>query len=168
MLNYTVDPALLANRVPPGTELDRFDGQTFVSLVGFRFLRTRVLGVRVPSYETFDEVNLRFYVRRRRRTGACAIALRAHGDPTLPREGSLEEFITQHYWGYVLDRRGGTLEYGVRHDPRRVWPGNVAKFSGDGATFYGTDLARALNVAPQSSFLAEGSPIQVLSAQKLA
>jgi uncharacterized protein YqjF (DUF2071 family) len=36
-----------------------------VSVVGFRFLDTRVLGVRVPWHSHFDEVNLRFYVRRR-------------------------------------------------------------------------------------------------------
>jgi uncharacterized protein YqjF (DUF2071 family) len=35
-----------------------------LSLVGFRFLDTRVLGCRVPGHVDFDEVNLRFYVRR--------------------------------------------------------------------------------------------------------
>jgi uncharacterized protein len=65
MLNYAVDPKLLAARVPPGTELDFFEGQTFVSLVAFRFLRTRVFGTHIPLHENFEEVNLRFYVRRR-------------------------------------------------------------------------------------------------------
>jgi uncharacterized protein len=51
--------------VPPGTELDFFEGRTFVSLVAFRFVRTRVLGARIPLHENFEEVNLRFYVRRR-------------------------------------------------------------------------------------------------------
>jgi uncharacterized protein YqjF (DUF2071 family) len=36
----------------------------FVSLVGFRFLNTRVLGFPIPFHANFDEVNLRFYVRR--------------------------------------------------------------------------------------------------------
>ena len=36
----------------------------YVSLVGFRFLNTRVLGVSIPFHRDFDEVNLRFYVRR--------------------------------------------------------------------------------------------------------
>jgi uncharacterized protein len=65
MLNYEIEPSLLASRVPPGTELDSWRGRTFVSVVGFRFLRTRVLGVPVPFHVNFDEVNLRFYVRRR-------------------------------------------------------------------------------------------------------
>jgi uncharacterized protein YqjF (DUF2071 family) len=35
-----------------------------MSLVAFQFLRTRVLGVPVPFHVNFEEVNLRFYVRR--------------------------------------------------------------------------------------------------------
>ena len=65
MLNYVVDPALLAPMVPRGTELDSFDGRTYMSLVGFRFERTRVRGIWIPLHSDFDEVNLRFYVRRR-------------------------------------------------------------------------------------------------------
>jgi uncharacterized protein YqjF (DUF2071 family) len=64
MLNYAVDPALLADFVPRGTELDSFEGKTYVSLVGFRFERTRVRGLWIPFHSDFDEVNLRFYVRR--------------------------------------------------------------------------------------------------------
>ena len=64
MLNYEVDPSLLAGFVPAGTELDRWDGKVFVSLVGFRFLKTRVRGFPIPFHRNFDEVNLRFYVRR--------------------------------------------------------------------------------------------------------
>jgi len=64
MLNYAVDPAILAPWVPEGTTLDGFNGKTFVSLVGFRFLDTRVLGIPIPFHRHFDEVNLRFYVRR--------------------------------------------------------------------------------------------------------
>lgn len=64
MLNYEVDPALLAPRVPAGTVLDLHEGRALASIVAFRFLRTRVLGVPVPLHTDFDEVNLRFYVRR--------------------------------------------------------------------------------------------------------
>jgi uncharacterized protein len=64
MLNYTVDPALLAPLVPRGTELDEFEGKTSMSLVGFRFERTRLRGLWIPFHSDFDEVNLRFYVRR--------------------------------------------------------------------------------------------------------
>jgi hypothetical protein len=64
MLNYEVDPAVLRPRVPAGVVLDLFEGRALASVVGFRFLRTRLLGVPVPLHRDFDEVNLRFYVRR--------------------------------------------------------------------------------------------------------
>lgn len=64
MANFEVDPSLLASRVPAGTELDLHEGRCFVSLVGFMFLDTRVLGFLVPFHVNFEEVNLRFYVRR--------------------------------------------------------------------------------------------------------
>jgi uncharacterized protein YqjF (DUF2071 family) len=64
MLNYRVDPALLAPHVPRGTSLDDHNGATYVSLVGFLFTDTRVLGVKIPFHVTFPELNLRFYVRR--------------------------------------------------------------------------------------------------------
>jgi len=64
MLNYVVDDQLLQPLVPTGTELDFFDGRAYVSLVGFRFLNTKVLGLSIPFHRDFDEVNLRFYVRR--------------------------------------------------------------------------------------------------------
>jgi uncharacterized protein YqjF (DUF2071 family) len=64
MLNYEIAPTVLAPYVPAGTELDAWQGHTFVSLVGFLFLHTRVLGLPVPFHRDFAEVNLRFYVRR--------------------------------------------------------------------------------------------------------
>ena len=64
MANYEVDPSVLTRRVPRGTEIDLHDGRCFVSLVGFMFLNTRVLGVPVPFHVNFEEVNLRFYVKR--------------------------------------------------------------------------------------------------------
>ena len=64
MLNYEIDPGVLAALVPDGTELDLWHGRALVSVVGFRFLDTRVLAMPIPFHRHFDEVNLRFYVRR--------------------------------------------------------------------------------------------------------
>jgi len=64
MLNYDVPPELLQSRVPAGTVLDQFDGRTLVSVVAFLFRDTRVRGLAIPFHRTFEEVNLRFYVRR--------------------------------------------------------------------------------------------------------
>jgi uncharacterized protein YqjF (DUF2071 family) len=64
MANYEVDPSLLEPLVPSGVELDLFEGKCFVSLVGFIFLDTRVMDFLVPFHVNFEEVNLRFYVKR--------------------------------------------------------------------------------------------------------
>jgi len=69
MLNYEVSRELVQPLVPAGTELDSFNGAVLASMVGFRFLDTRVLGVPVPGHRNFNEVNLRFYVRRRAEDG---------------------------------------------------------------------------------------------------
>src|SRR6476620_8923301 len=65
MLNFAVDPKILQPLVPMDTELDFHDGQTFLSVVGFLFLDTRVIGLPIPLHRDFEEVNLRFYVRRK-------------------------------------------------------------------------------------------------------
>jgi len=65
MINFAIEPDRLRTFVPKGTELDQWHGTTFVSVVGFQFLETRLLGVPVPCHRDFDEVNLRLYVRRR-------------------------------------------------------------------------------------------------------
>lgn len=64
MLNYEIDPKILEPIVPAGTVLDSWGGKVFVSMIGFLFLKTRVLGVPIPFHRNFPEVNLRFYVRR--------------------------------------------------------------------------------------------------------
>jgi uncharacterized protein len=74
MLNYEVDPAILRplvprGLVPRGAELDTWNNRHFVSVVGFHFLKTRVLGLPVPFHRDFEEINLRFYVRRRAEEG---------------------------------------------------------------------------------------------------
>jgi uncharacterized protein YqjF (DUF2071 family) len=224
MLNYEVETRLLDKYVPRGTVLDSFLGKTYVSLVGFRFCRTKLFGsLAVPLHSDFDEVNLRFYVRRKesdenRRgvvfiaeivprhaiatmarlvygenyvclpmkhricTGGskktveylwrvkdqwCHLTAQAIGPPELPREGSLEQFITEHYWGYSAQRRGGSLEYHVSHVPWRVWVSTTAGFDGDASELYGIELGQVLQGQPSSAFIAEGSPVIVFSGRKL-
>jgi uncharacterized protein YqjF (DUF2071 family) len=240
MLNYAVDPslvkALFAPRVPAGTELDQFEGKTYISLVGFRFLRTRVRGVWIPFHSNFDEVNLRFYVRRQGVSPASSptrrgvvfvreivpryaiakvaqvvyhekyialpmshqvieptsengrlqaeyrwryqgqwnrLRVECTGRPALAPEGSLDQFITEHYWGYAAQPDGGSLEYRVAHDPWRVWTATQASFQGDthaGHTtgLYGPELAKCLSGEPDSAFLAEGSAVTVYSGNRIA
>ena len=64
LLNYPCPRELLLPLVPAGTELDVWQGVPLVSLVGFLFTETRLAGLPIPFHRTFEEVNLRFYVRR--------------------------------------------------------------------------------------------------------
>ena len=225
MLNYEVSPELLNPFVPRGTELDSFRGKTFVSLVGFRFLNTRLFGVLpIPFHTDFDEVNLRFYVRRsdagtnkrgvvfiREIVPKRAIALVARlvygenyvalrmkhgietGGPAIkadyqwklnrrwcrlhaqaseasiqPEEGSLEQFITEHYWGYAGQVDGGCKEYRVGHVPWRVWTTKNAGVDGDCEALYGGDFSRILNRQPDSAFIADGSPVCVFRGRRIS
>lgn len=63
-INYKIDSDLLSSYVPSGTELDLRNGDCFVSLVGMMFKNTRLLGIKIPFHIDFEEVNLRFYVKR--------------------------------------------------------------------------------------------------------
>ena len=69
MLNYAIEPSTLAPLVPAGTELDTWNGTHYISLVGFLFADTRVSGYAIPFHRNFEEVNLRFYVRRKSSDG---------------------------------------------------------------------------------------------------
>lgn len=62
--NYVVDQKLLKKYLPPGTELDLWQEKCYVSVVGFMFKNTRILGLKIPFHINFEEVNLRFYVKR--------------------------------------------------------------------------------------------------------
>jgi len=64
MAQYVVSPQTLFPFLPRGVELDLFEGRCYVSLVGFLFDRVRVRGIAIPFHTKFEEINLRFYVRR--------------------------------------------------------------------------------------------------------
>lgn len=218
MLNYAVNPDLLARFVPCGTVLDSFENKTYLSLVGFQFCQTKLFGVLpVPFHTNFPEVNLRFYVRRsedgEERRGVvfiaeivprraiattarllyqenyhyaamkyrvdseapirsaefqwrvngqwCRLAAQTRRNLSLPGARSLEEFITEHYWGYSARLDGRSLEYRVSHPQWQVASADVATFDGDVRHFYGDALAAVLQRIPESAFVAEGSPVTV-------
>lgn len=64
MLNYEIDPAILEPYLPAGTTLDAWNEKHYISIVGLMFLNTRLYGIPMPLHRDFEEVNLRFYVRR--------------------------------------------------------------------------------------------------------
>jgi hypothetical protein len=225
LLNYEIAPELLAPLVPRGTELDEWNGKTFASLVGFQFLDTRLAGWAIRFHRNFEEVNLRFYVRRKGPDGwrrgvvfvkelvpRAAVArvarwfynenyqsvpmrhevrqaapeappavkyswryggrwqgLRAtaEGSAVLPVAGSLEEFITEHYWGYTAQRDGGTLEYAVEHPRWPVWRAEQCAFDGDVARLYGKKFVECLAQKPASAFVAVGSEVSVFKGMRI-
>ena len=223
MLNYELDPQVLRPRVPRGTELDTWGGRTFVSVIAFRFLDTRVRGWAIPFHRDFDEINLRFYVRRRGPEGwrrgvvfireivprfAIAAVARlvynenyialptrnrvdltpgrmqaeygwqfqgrwnglkflAQGSPRELVAGSLEEFITEHYWGYAAQKDGGCMEYQVEHPRWQVWQATEATLDCDVAALYGTEFKAALTGPPANAFLADGSKVSVYDGVRL-
>lgn len=65
MANYAVNPNVLAPYLPKGVELDFYNGETYVSLVGFMFKNTKIFQIPIPCLGTFEEINLRFYVTRK-------------------------------------------------------------------------------------------------------
>lgn len=69
MANYEIDPDALKAFLPNRTELDTWNNKHYVSLVGFRFLETAVMGIKIPFHVNFPEINLRFYVRYREGNG---------------------------------------------------------------------------------------------------
>ena len=222
MLNYAVDASLLRQFVPTGTELDSLDGIVYLSLVGFEFNRTSVLGFRVPFHQAFEEVNLRFYVKRSSKRGVvflqelvpkravaalarfafnenysrvpmshrvvaqpndevvkaeyswgtglnqCKIWIETEGPSSLPAEGSVSQFITEHYWGYAAQKDGGCLEYEVQHPRWHARSARLAGCEGNLAVFYGTEFARVLAGNPASAFLADGSAVSVFNGTRIS
>lgn len=221
MFNYAVEPALLERFVPRGTDLDAFAGAAYVSLVAFEFNKTRLGGIAVPFHGSFEEVNLRFYVRHGEKRGVtfirelvprravasvarrffnenyscvpmrhrisseaaggvkaeylwgagadqCRMEIEAGPEEWLPAEGSHEQFITEHSWGYAAQADGGCVEYEVRHPRWEIRKAKVAQFSGDGARYYGAEFGAALTKPPDSAFLIAGSAVTVFKGTRVA
>jgi uncharacterized protein len=223
MANYAIDPKRLEQYLPCHTELDSFNGTHYVSLVGFLFTNTRLNGWGIPFHQTFEEVNLRFYVRYKDngtwKRGVVFmkeivpkpmitfvantvykekyathkmkhewkhqdqelhvdyywkvasewnyIKAIAEKEPKAIIEGSAEEFITEHYWGYTFVSGSCTGQYEVRHPKWRVHSANSYDIKCDTAVLYGPDFVEALSQSPASVFLAEGSAIEVMKGSRL-
>jgi uncharacterized protein YqjF (DUF2071 family) len=225
MLNFEIHPNILRTYLPRGCELDAWQGRHFVSVVGFRFLNTRLFGMPIPFHRDFDEINLRFYVRRmcdkqwrrgvvfikeivprwmvscvaravyneryvthRMRSdvvlpGADSdgsvryewkqqgrwnrIAAVTAGAPTLVGPEAEANFITEHYWGYTVQRDGGTAEYEVEHPPWRVWQASKPEFVCDVQSTYGPEFHEVLAAKPSSVFVAEGSAVIVRKGRRI-
>lgn len=63
MINYEIDKTVLEQYIPPYTEPDLYNGKAMMSIVGFLFNNTRVMGIKWPGFVNFEEVNLRYYIK---------------------------------------------------------------------------------------------------------
>lgn len=82
-------------------------------------------------------------------------------------EGSEEEFITEHYWGYTKLTEKRTSEYGVEHPRWDVYPVKQYAVNVDFGLLYGREFGFLSKEKPLSVFLAEGSEIAVKSGRKI-
>jgi uncharacterized protein YqjF (DUF2071 family) len=98
----------------------------------------------------------------------CKLTAQETSTPQVPREGSLEQYITEHYWGYSTQRDGASIEYHVSHVPWKVSVGTMATFEGDSTELYGVELDRILQRPPSSAFIADGSQVTVFRGSKLS
>jgi len=148
ILNYIVDPDLIKPLVPPGTELDYDNGETFLSVVGFLFLDTRLLGLPIPLHRDFEEVNLRFYVRKKSadawRRGvvfirelvprrAVALVARAfYGEPylALPMKHHIEhvDLAVSVEYSWRRGRKWESLRMSAAGEPQSIPAGSHAEF----------------------------------------
>ena len=146
MVNYAIDPAVLAPLVPRGTELDLWQGEALVSMVGFLFLKTGVLGVPVPFHQDFEEVNLRFYVRRHTpdgwqrgvvfirelvpRRAIAAIARLAYNEPYLavPMRHRVPAAAGEYEFAWRFRGRWHTLSAETAGEPQPIAEGGAAEF----------------------------------------
>ena len=225
MAQYAIDPDILAPFLPAGLELDMHRSTCFVSLVGFLFDRVRLKGVPIPFHARFEEVNLRFYVKRpmpdgthrrgvvflseivpkpaitlvartlygeaystartrhswtmaenaldirydwRHRGHWQTVSVQASPTPVDIERGSVEEFITEHYWGYtrrrkVFGRASSTGEYGVAHPRWKVYPVHTIGVDADFGSLYGPAFADLTSKQADNVLLAEGSQIAIRS-----
>jgi uncharacterized protein YqjF (DUF2071 family) len=140
LLNYRVDPSLLLPYLPWGVELDLWEDRAYVSLVGFRFLDTRIWGAPIPFHRNFEEANLRFYVRRGERRGVTfireivprrAIAFLArtlYGENyiALPMRHSVDD--DSAFYGWQRRAAWSAIRMSLRGEPRPLRPASHEEF----------------------------------------
>ncbi|HXS11209.1 MAG TPA: DUF2071 domain-containing protein [Acidobacteriaceae bacterium] len=149
MAQYEVAPKKLAAYVPRGLELDLYQGKCYVSLVAFLFDRVRVKGLAIPLHTRFEEINLRFYVRRREDDGSVKrgvvfirefvprrtiawIAKRFYEEPYLavPTRSEISsntKTLTAKY-GWKMGGRWHSLAAAASHQPEAIAPGSEQEF----------------------------------------
>lgn len=189
MLHFAIPAPWLRRHLPPGCEPDTsLDGKAYVSLVGFNFLQTRVLGVRWPGLTDFPEFNLRGYVRHvasgdrgvvfireivpsrliavehtvRHDGRVSRMTLLADPEPYLPPPDSREAWFKEHRWGFNRTSHGGRLRrYEVVHPAWRCHRVASYELDWDFEGLYGHPWGALHDRRADLALLAEGSDVSV-------
>lgn len=120
-VHWRVEPDAIGRLLPSGTRPDVFDGSSYVGLVAFRMVRTRLLGLPpVPYLGTFTETNVRLYsVDEHGRRGVVFLSMDA--DRLIPVLVAKTLLRLPYRWSRMsLTTRGDTVEYRCR--PGRSGP----------------------------------------------
>ncbi len=95
------------------------------------------------------------------------VSIKCSNIPEKVIEGSEEEFITEHYWGYSKLNNVKTNEYQVEHKKWEVYKTEALKVNVDFGINYGLEFSFLSTSEPASSFLAEGSSIIVRQGRRI-
>ena len=140
MLSWEIDPRVLAPLVPAGCTLDAFGGRTLISLVGFQFKRSRVAGIPALGHAAFDEVNLRFYVRREQPDGVRRGVVFVRELVPKPLVRTLANVLYgEHYITLPMRHRDAAPELAYEWRRAGAWEG--LRVATDGAPFTPADDA---------------------------
>ncbi len=106
-LHWAVDPAAVADRMPPGVRPDTLDGRTYVGLVPFRMVDAGFgRGPAVPWLGTFLETNVRLYsVDETGRRGIVFLSLDT--DRAAVVVGARAALGVPYRWARMRHRRAG-------------------------------------------------------------
>jgi uncharacterized protein len=96
-----------------------------------------------------------------------SMAVEAEPKPLAIATGSVEEFITEHYWGFTKRSDGATSQYEVKHPHWEVYPVRKCAIEADFGALYGERFAGLNGVEPESILLAEGSAVSVDSGSRV-
>lgn len=159
-------------RAPEGSRRGVVFVKELVPRRAIAFLARRIYGEPYSAVPMSHEITkrdgqtkLRFAWQRTGRTEF--VAATTAGEPAFVAPGSLEEFITEHYWGYNAIR-GRSTQYQIEHPSWRVWRAKEPRFEADVSTLYGAGFVEPLAAAPASAFVAEGSEVIVRRGAALA
>jgi uncharacterized protein YqjF (DUF2071 family) len=149
MAQYVVKPKRLMPYLPRGLEFDLFEGRCYVSLVAFLFDRVRLKGLPIPFHTRFEEINLRFYVRRKEADGTIKrgvvfirefvprravafVAKKFYEEPYLaiPTHHKIEQTADdlRVSYGWKLGGRWHSLAAAVPSASLKIEPGSEAEF----------------------------------------